>query len=112
MMQAEMNVDLYMEDLLTWFIKESGQRGYSDVNPPDECPDPVIVLREEDNEKSADELVYLNLECNIQGRTYYFSSELRTQNPTQGNSVFDNPEDFVQAMLNLTAPTMLMYGGS
>ena len=30
----------------------------------------------------------------------------------QDNSVFDNTEDFVEAMLTSTAPTMLMYGGN
>ena len=107
--QAEMDTDLFM-DLLTWFIKESGHQGYSEVIPPDECPNPVVVLQEDDNENSTDDPVDPTLECQIQGKTYYFSSE--AQNPTQDNSVFDNTEDFVEAMLTSTAPTMLMYGGN
>ncbi len=100
-----MDTDLFM-DLLTWFIKESD----SEVIPPDECPNPVIILQEDDNENSTDDLVDPTLECKIQGKTYYFPSEV--QNPTQDNSVFDNTEDFVEAMLTSTAPTMLMYGGN
>jgi hypothetical protein len=46
--QAELNTDLFM-DLLIWFIKESGHGGYQGVTPPDECPNPVIVLQEDDN---------------------------------------------------------------
>ena len=107
--QAEMDTDLFM-DLLTWFIKESGHGGYSEVIPPDECPNPVVILQEDDNENSTDDPVDPTLECQIQGKTYYFSSE--AQNPTQDNSVFDNTEDFVEAMLTSTAPTMLMYGGN
>ena len=97
-----MDTDLFM-DLLTWFIKESGHGGYSEVIPPDECPNPVVILQEDDNENSTDDPVDPTLECKIQGKTYYFSSE--AQNPTQDNSVFDNTEDFVEAMLTSTAPT-------
>ena len=70
----------------------------------------VVILQEDDNENSTDDPVDPTLECKIQGKTYYFSSE--SQNPTQDNSVFDNTEDFVEAMLTSTAPTMLMYGGN
>ena len=66
--------------------------------------------QEDDNENNTYKTVNPNLEYKIQGKTYYFSIE--TQNPTQDNSVFDNAQDFVHAMLNSTAPTMLMYGGS
>ncbi len=76
----------------------------------DECPNPVIILQEDDNENSTDDPVDCTLECKIQGKTYYFSSV--AQNPTQDNSVCDNTEDFVEAMLTSTAPTMLMYGGN
>ena len=89
--QAEMDTDLFM-DLLMWFIKESGHQGYSEVIPPDECPDPVVVLQEDDNENNTDDPVVPTLECKIQGKTYYFSSE--AQNPTQDNSVFDNTRRF------------------
>jgi hypothetical protein len=97
-------------DLLIWFIKESGHGGYQEITPPDECPNPVIVLQEDDNDNSTDTSVDSSIECKIQGKPYYLSSE--AQNPTQDHSVFDNSEDFVHAMLNSTAPTMLMYGGS
>ena len=107
--QAEMNADLFL-DLLTWFIKESGHKGYKDVTPPDECPKPVIILQDEDNENNTAHSIDPEVECKIQGKTYYFSSE--AQNPTSDNAVFDNTEDFVKAMLESTAPTLLMYGGS
>ncbi len=104
---AEMDTDLFM-DLLTWFPKVSGHMGYSGVIPLDECPNPVIILQDDDNEKNTDQSIDAGVECKIQGKTYYFSSE--AQNWTTDNSVFDNTEDFVQAMLESTAPTMLMYG--
>lgn len=43
-------------------------------------------------------------------KTYYFSNE--PQKPTESNSVYDNNNQFINAMLDKTAPTMLMYGGS
>ena len=70
----------------------------------------MIILQEDDNENNTDKSVDSSLECKIQGKTYYFSS--KAQNPTQDNSVYDNTDDFVHAMLNSTAPTMLTYGGS
>ena len=104
-----MDTELFM-NLLTWFIKESSHRGYSEDIPPDECPNLVIILQEDDNENSTEDPVDPTLECKIQGKRYYFSS--KAQNLTQDNSVFDNTEDFVEAMLTSTAPTMLMYGGN
>ena len=104
--QAKTNADLFL-DLLTWFIKETGQEGYKDVTPPDECPKLVIILQDEDNENNTAHSIDPEVECKIHGKTYYFSSE--AQNPTTDNSVFDNNEDFVKAMLESTAPTMLMY---
>ena len=75
-----MDTDLLM-DLLTWFIKESGHQGYSEVTPPDECPNPVIILQEDDNENTSDDPVDPTLECKIQDKMYYFSSN--AQHPTQ-----------------------------
>jgi hypothetical protein len=77
--QAELNTDMFM-DLLNWFIKESGHGGYQGITPPDECPNPVIVLQEDDNDNSTDTSMDSSIECKIQGKTYYFSSE--AQNPT------------------------------
>jgi hypothetical protein len=51
--QAELDTDLFM-DLLTWFIKESGHRRYSEVNPSEECPNTVVILEEDDNENNTD----------------------------------------------------------
>ncbi len=93
---------------MTWFLKESGHKGYKDVTPPDECPKPVIILQDEDNENNTAHSIDPEVECLIQGKTYYFSS--KAQNPTTDNAVFDNTEDFVKAMLESTA--MLMYGFS
>ncbi len=88
-------------------LKKSDHKGSSGVTPPDECPNPVIILQDDDNENNTDQSIDARVECKIQGKTYYFSSE--AQNPTTDNSVFDSTEDFVQAMLESTAPTMLMY---
>ena len=43
--QADLDTDLSM-DHFTVFIKESGHKGYNEVNPPEECPNPIIILQE------------------------------------------------------------------
>ncbi len=78
--------------------------------PPDECQKPAILLQDDNNKNNTSEPVAPELERHIQGKAYYFSSE--SQNPTTDNSVFDSTDDFVQAMLESTAPTMLMYGST
>ena len=93
-------------DTLTWFSNE----GYKDVVPPDECPDPIVVLKNDDTENNTDDPIDPSVECKMGEKTYYFSNE--PQKPNESNSVYDNNNQFVNAMLDNTAPTMLMYGGS
>jgi hypothetical protein len=40
--KTEMNTKLYT-DYMTWFIKQSGHRGFKDVTVPEECPQPKVV---------------------------------------------------------------------
>lgn len=108
-MQAVLDTEFFL-DMLTWFATESGHQGYKDVIPPDECPDPIVFLQNDDEQNNTDEPEDPTVECKIGPKTYYFSNE--PQKPTQSNSVFDNNSQFVNAMLDNTAPTMLMYGGS
>lgn len=35
-------------DLLIWFIEEPSHKGYTDITPLDECPNPVSLLQEDD----------------------------------------------------------------
>ena len=60
--------------LLSWFIQESAHKGYNDVTPPDECPNQVILLQEDDNESSTYDPVDPTLERKLQGKTCYFFS--------------------------------------
>ena len=96
--------------LLNWFVRESGHRGFKDVTPPDECPDMVAFMRDEDTENNTDDPIDDHVECKMEGKTYYFSDDLN--NPNTKTSFYDATEQFVSAMLNNTDPTMLMYGGS
>ena len=107
--EAELNTDVFIS-LLNWFIKSSGHPAYQDVTAPDECPDPVILLQDEDTQNNTDEPVDPAVECRLEGKTYYFSNE--SHNPNEGTSVFDSNQQFLEAMLQSNAPTMLMYGGS
>jgi hypothetical protein len=107
--QAEMNTEFFL-DLLTWFVKESGHPAYKDVVPPDECPDPVAIIQNEDKQNNTDESEDPTIECRIEGKTYYFSNV--DQRPNNESSVYDHNQQFLHAMLDNTAPVMLMYGGS
>ena len=107
--EAELNTDVFLS-LLNWFIKSSGHPAYEDVVPPDECPDPVVILQDEETQNNTDESVDPSVECRLEGKTYYFSNE--SHNPNEGTSVFDSNQQFLEAMLDRNAPTMLMYGGS
>ena len=95
---------------LSWFATESGHNGYRDVVPPDQCPDPVVFLQDEDTENNTDEPEDPSVECKIGDKTYYFSNQ--AQFPSQKKSIFDNNEQFLNAMLDNATPTLLMYGGS
>ena len=55
---------------------------------PDESLKPVIILQDEENENTTASSVDPEVECKIQGKTYYFSSE--AQHPTTDNAVFDS----------------------
>jgi len=82
MMQVEIDTDPFM-DLLPWFIKNLV---YPEVNHPDGCPNPVIVLQEDDNENSTDTSVD-NVECRIPGKDIFCRE---AQDMIQHNAVFDN----------------------
>ena len=107
--EAEMDTQVFL-NLLNWFIKESGHPAYRELTPPEQCPDPVIVLQDEETENNTDDPVDPHVECRVEGKTYYFSNE--SQAPNESNSVFDSNKEFLNAMLNSNTPTLLMYGGS
>lgn len=107
--QAKLNTDVFV-NLLNWFIKTSGHQAYEDVTPPDQCPDMIAILEDEENDNNTDDTVDDTVECRIEGKTYYFSSE--SHKPNERSSVYDATPEFVDAMLNNEKPTMLLYGGS
>ena len=51
--QAAVNSDVFM-NLLTWFFKESGDKGNYEVIPPDKSLNPVVFIQEDDSENSTD----------------------------------------------------------
>ena len=93
--------------LSTWFIKESGHRGFAKVPIPEECPQPVIIM-DEDTTNNLDQSASKDVEESFGGGSYYFSS---IQDPNPDNSVYENGEKFTVAMLNQANPTLLVYGG-
>lgn len=95
-------------NLLTWFIKESGHPAYSDITPPDECPQPHVIVDPDNEHNTNREADANNEECTFEGNSYYFSSN---EDPQEGTSVFNSTKMFVKAMLNGNSPSMFVYGG-
>ena len=54
--QAALDTEKFLW-LLNWFVRTSGRKGYEDVTPPDECPDMIAFLDDEDNENNTDDPV-------------------------------------------------------
>ena len=104
--QAHLDTQLYL-DLLTWFI-QSGHPGYEGVPIPEDCPEPIII-EDEENQNNTNEEIGPSAETRFDGATYYFSS---AQDPSESNGVYDSKEQFTMALLNKAAPTLLAYGGS
>ena len=107
--KSQMNTNVFL-CLLNWFVRESGHSGFDGVVPPEDCSDMIAFLRDEDTENNTDESADNDLECRIEGKTYYFSDA--SHRPDPSTSVFDATEQFVKSMLDSSNPTMLMYGGS
>ena len=102
---AEVDTELYT-DIMTWFIRESGHKGYAGVPIPKECPSPYIESIETPND--VDNEVDKETEGKFDGGTYYFSS---ANDPTRDTGVHDTRVKFTRSLLNSTPPKLLVYGG-
>jgi hypothetical protein len=107
--KSKLNSEVFLH-LLNWFVRESGHMGYSDVTPPNECPNPIVILQDDENANNTDESVDEDVELKFGQKKFFFSSS--AQNPTEDASVFDNSAEFLQSLLENNTPTMLMYGGN
>jgi hypothetical protein len=46
--KSKLNSDIFLH-LLNGFVRESRHPGYSDVTPPTECPNQIVILQDEEN---------------------------------------------------------------
>jgi hypothetical protein len=98
---------LLYEVISKWFIEESGHMGFKNIPLPKDCPEPVII-QDNDSVNNTDPSIDSKTEETFVGGSYFFSS---AQDPDPNNSVYATDTDFTMAMLNQTAPTLLVYGG-
>jgi hypothetical protein len=105
--RSKVDTSLYI-DLLTWFIQESGHPGFSGVSIPEECPQPFII-EDEATENNTDREINPTVETSFGGGNYLFSS---ANNPNQNTSVFKTERKFTIGLLNQSAPTLLVSGGT
>jgi len=102
---AEVDTKLFT-DIMTWFIQESGHRGFAGAPIPKECPQPYIESIETPND--VDDEVDKDTEKQFDGGTYYFSS---ANAPSSDTGVYDTRLKFTQSLLNSAPPQLLVYGG-
>ena len=67
------------------------------------------MLDQEGNQYNTDEPQNPSIEDQFSGGTYTFTSP---RDPTENNSVYRENEDFTMAVLNRTAPILLVHGGN
>jgi hypothetical protein len=103
--KVEMNTNLYT-DYMTWFIKQSGHRGFKDVTVPEECPQPKVV---EDKKNNEDTEMNPTVETKFDGGTYYFSS---AHSPSEDTGTYETQAEFTKTLLNRAPPTLLVSGGA
>ena len=92
--KASLYTDLFLH-LLTWFIKTAAHKGYADVTPPAECPDPIVILQDEENDNNTDDSVDPATEIKTGETNFYFSNA--SQDPSSNASVFDRSSDFIKS---------------
>jgi hypothetical protein len=56
-------------EVLTWFIRDSGHKGFENTTPPDECPVPSFI-EEPNTTHNTDDEIDPNVENRFAGRTF------------------------------------------
>ena len=105
--RSRINTELY-KDILSWFINESGHSGFTNVVVPEECPSP-IVIEDDETENNTDWEENKEVENVYEGGTYFFST---AQDPSEHTSVYESSTRFATALINRSAPTLLVSGGN
>jgi hypothetical protein len=66
--RAVVDTQLFI-DILTWFVKESGNPGFQNTTIPEECPKPLFV-EDQETANNRDKSINVNVETNIESGTY------------------------------------------
>ena len=93
--------------LLEWFITYSGHSDFEGVIKPKDCPQPIII-EDDPNNNTVDHETDPSIENIYEGARYYFPSSYK---PNTDSGVFNSQEAFATAMINGTTPTILFHGG-
>ena len=104
--RARLDPEEYL-DYLNYFITESGHPGYKGMDLPENFPQPVFT-EDEETDTNIDYPVRPDIETDIKGGVYFFSSG---QDRSQETSVFEDSSKFARAILTQSEPTLLAIGG-
>jgi hypothetical protein len=77
------------------------------TNAPDECPTPVVI-EDPANDNNTDEDED-GVEPHFEGATFHFTSG---NEPDEQTGVYGSAQNFIQAMLDKTMPTLLVKGSN
>jgi hypothetical protein len=105
--RSKVDTQLFI-DVLTWFVKESGNSRYAKTSIPEDCPQPLFV-KDPEARNNTDDPTNETVEANFEGGTYFFSS---AQDPSENTSVYGSSDRFAIAMFKRSAPTLLAFGGT
>lgn len=103
--RVNINTQKYL-DIMHWLITNSKKSSMNTLTLPTDCPTPMIF---EDDKICDSDTEQKQLESSFGGGTYYFSP---SQTPNNQTSIFQTQSKFAQALMNKTAPTLLVYGGN
>ena len=108
MAKTAVDIELF-KDLRTWFINNSLCKEFRDSPIPNDVSalSPTIIQDRKHNDTA--EEVDPSLEATFGDTQYFFSS---AQDPTDESSVYETSRKFACALVNRSAPTVLVRGGN
>ncbi len=90
-------------DLITWLIHIYKHDGFTDVNPPEELPQPFL-LQDNANEHNTDEPQDEEVENQYEGAQYIFTI---AHDPSDNTGVCRTNTELTTSLLNGVKPLML-----
>ena len=99
-------VDTRQFSKLIQFYKQVNNYVFKDIPVPENCPQPVLISAKE-TKNNTDETNNPSVENDYEGSKFYFPD---TTEPTENCNIFQSEQEFIEAMLKGTSPTLVCKG--